>query len=1353
MNDPVLSGPDEPGETGSIVDKFCLRVTKALTDGSRNNPLVYYRDNKSTRFTIAPLNSKFVSELLLGSVLRTADFEEPPVKLVEPPAAPEPAEPQADTAVANGKPLRGRPTRATTGDALQTRLRKIKTKAKEHEEERGLRSLFAAFGMVSWPAADGGRDPHAPLFLVPITIEDDPRARGQLVVKRLDQSDIVVNRTLLSVAPPACVDAIRGLFADESIDDVVAAYEAVRMALKDIPNLTTTPTSAMGIFNFALMAMIDDLHQSGTVLNAHGIVRALAGDAVAQQALIGNRDGTIDLEMLDSIPPIDEPFVLDADPWQAQSIQTLLKYPTSNAVIEGPPGTGKSQTIANLIAALIAQGKSVLFVCEKRAALDVVKRRLSAVGLDHLVLDMHGADITRKKVYGQLQRAAVQLRGTPAPTATMDGPLELTRERLNEHVRDMHGVIPSAGLSLFQILGALAALPPTLALGIRIPKEKLGSVSADVVDEIERAVRDAARAPGLFLRRAEVPWALSTLAEHEVPAAIDRVAAAAKVLKTLRDALRAIGINAATRSELFASLKPLRDARGTFAICAPAMLGEPPETLALALATLSSPIGPILELFSGNRKAALRAVRSHFVEAGASRSQCADGLAMIRKLEGPWKSFASTIAAWPPELDVAVAELVETLSAATESLGAPLPENLDEAQAWTERCAKDRDGAYRAIRMREIRKELQDSFLGALTDVFEALPPESWASAVRYVWLESHLEPLRPMLARFNGRTHDEVVLSFAKLEAELRSISGQRVCRAAGERYVAVANEYRDEAAMVTVEIGRARPKKPLRELFSEAPHVMLSLAPCVMASPLSVSQLLPRATIFDVVVFDEGSQVAPGTAITSVMRGHRVVVAGDDKQLPPSDFFGKQVEEEDDDEEAVVDAIEGTESFLGALGPFGRHLGLKVHYRSRDERLIAFSNHHLYGDELVTFPGSGGDNQGLTFVHVTGSGLELDELSSGPEVRRVVELIIDHAHARPDESLGVIAFGLTHARRIDAALLEARKARPELDEFFSETCEEPFFVKNLERVQGDERDAIILTVGYGRTKTGRVSHNFGPLNQEGGERRLNVAITRAKSRLTLVSSIRKTDLDPNALRSRGAKLLAAYIGYAESAGRDFGRDGVDESIPPNPFELDIQKALETRLGTRILPQFGVSKFRIDLAVQHPEELGRFVLAVECDGATYHSTPTARMRDRLRQRVLESLGWQFCRIWSTDWFNDREGELDRVEAAYKRAIGSASASSAQKPPAMAVAQAEFSSLPSSAVARREGPCPATPPYGSINDVSDKTFADLVKWIKSDGLLYTDADLSTSIIAELGFARRGARIVARVEAFIRDHPS
>jgi hypothetical protein len=295
--------------------------------------------------------------------------------------------------------------------------------------------------------------------------------------------------------------------------------------------------------------------------------------------------------------------------------------------------------------------------------------------------------------------------------------------------------------------------------------------------------------------------------------------------------------------------------------------------------------------------------------------------------------------------------------------------------------------------MREIERDLRARGLGSLLSEFEHVPPSQWADALELVWLDGQLEPARPNFARFDGRSHDNVVAEFVQLEAGLREISYRRVLRAAGEAYIATVRERRDQDAAVRIQIEKSRPRKPLRELFTEATDVMLRLAPCVMASPLSISQFLPRATIFDVVVFDEGSQITPESAVTAIMRGSRVVVAGDDRQLPPTDFFRSMVAEDDELEE---DALSGTESVLSALRPFAKPLGLRVHYRSHDERLIAFSNHHIYGNELVTFPGSGQNAQGVRFELVTPSGSQIDEDSSSPEVERVVDLIVEHAEMR---------------------------------------------------------------------------------------------------------------------------------------------------------------------------------------------------------------------------------------------------------------------------------------------------------------------------------------------------------------------
>jgi superfamily I DNA and/or RNA helicase len=300
--------------------------------------------------------------------------------------------------------------------------------------------------------------------------------------------------------------------------------------------------------------------------------------------------------------------------------------------------------------------------------------------------------------------------------------------------------------------------------------------------------------------------------------------------------------------------------------------------------------------------------------------------------------------------------------------------------------------------------------------------------------------------------------------------------------------------------------------------------LKPCLLMSPLSVGQYLDPARLrFDLVIFDEASQVLPEDAIGAIYRGSQLVVAGDRMQLPPTQFFRTELT---DDGESDDEAGEILESILDQCGAAGmRTAMLRWHYRSRDERLIAFSNVHLYDRGLTTFPGvDGGDSVKHVLVPFT-PGDPGSEESTTAEVRTVVDLILEHAATRPEESLGVIAMGIKHSDRIEESLRRALKTRPDLEEFFDESRLEKFFVKNLERVQGDERDAIILSVGYGKSQDGRLLYRFGPLNNEGGERRLNVAITRAKNRITLVSAFAYDDMDPDRSTKLGVELLRLYL------------------------------------------------------------------------------------------------------------------------------------------------------------------------------------------------------------------------------------
>jgi very-short-patch-repair endonuclease len=426
-----------------------------------------------------------------------------------------------------------------------------------------------------------------------------------------------------------------------------------------------------------------------------------------------------------------------------------------------------------------------------------------------------------------------------------------------------------------------------------------------------------------------------------------------------------------------------------------------------------------------------------------------------------------------------------------------------------------------------------------------------------------------------------------------------------------------------------------------------------------------------------------------------------------------------------------------------------LNWHYRSRDERLIAFSNAQpdLYDWSLTTFPGVAGDGCLRHVLVPFHPGIPGSTDSSSDEVSQVVELICQHAREYPSTSLGVIGMGIKHAERIHEALRIARGEDPSLDQIpcLDETREhDPFFIKNLERVQGDERDAIILTIGYTKTHDGRMQYRFGPLNQEGGERRLNVAITRAREHMTVVSSFAPEDMDDDRLRAEGARMLKRYLTFARSGGSELGNHAMSKPAL-NPFEVDVRTRL-TRAGIPLTAQYGVAGYWIDFAAKHPERPGEMVLAIEADGASYHSAPTARARDRLRQSHLENLGWQFHRIWSSDWFRDPEQEVARARGAYDTAVAAADsrATAPEAPP-----EAEPPRSGPGVAPPPRGPRPPVPSGRSINEYSNGDLDVVCRWIRSDTLLRTDDELLDEMMRQLGFKRRGSRIVERLQASIR----
>jgi very-short-patch-repair endonuclease len=679
-----------------------------------------------------------------------------------------------------------------------------------------------------------------------------------------------------------------------------------------------------------------------------------------------------------------------------------------------------------------------------------------------------------------------------------------------------------------------------------------------------------------------------------------------------------------------------------------------------------------------------------------------------------------------------------------------LPDDVRSALTRLAELEATHRSARRIPAIRKAEADLKTLGYGMLLDELKrtSIGADHWPELAESAWLRSYLEKAKadPILGAFSRESFEKMRTEFQGLDAKLIASARTIVRRGAAQAYLKARNEKSDQALIFRGEIHKKARNMPVRKLVEKTGDVMMALCPCWMASPLSVSQLLPGKAIFDVVIFDEASQVMPEDSIPSIARGKRTIVAGDQKQLPPTNFFASgapdpEDEEEEQDPELVQIAMAGMESILDVMQTYCSPNSLNVHYRSLDESLIRFSNHEFYHDRLVTFPGAGILQGGLTHVLVESPHVDGEELSSSAEIRRVADLVVEHAESRSDETLGVIALGLKHARRLEAEILRRRKERPDLDEFFAnDDIDKAFFVKNLERVQGDERDAIILSFGYAKDAVGNLKNKLGPLNFERGERRLNVAVTRSKTRMIVASTFTEHDMDSKRFSSEGAQTLCRYLAFARTSGSRLD-DTAAGDAEVNDFERDVMETLEAK-GMLIVPQLGVTRYRIDLAVVDPRHPNRYVLAIECDGAPYHSSATARDRDRLRQRHLESRGWRFHRIWSLDWYEDRVGEIDRAMTAYAAALATGDSSSST------IVAAPVDGAPANGYVRQRSPKPRIGSYRFITSYGESEIQKILDWIASDGILRSDDEMLAEAVPALGFLRRGKLIDERLRISI-----
>jgi very-short-patch-repair endonuclease len=1261
-----------------------------------------------------------------------------------------------------------------------TGARAISRKGLENLEEKGLSTLYLALGRCTWTADDGGRDPFAPIFLVPIQMklkgQDLPATELQIT------GEIEVNPVLLHIFNrelnlPLTAETLTDLYSrddndGEMADDIEADGQQSSINLqavldylnvfgRKLPGFKAESFAVLGNFCFQKLAMVRDLENRRTELLANDVVAAIAGDDAARM-ILGRSQIETDPSCLDTILPDNEFAVVEADSSQQCAIAGITAG--QSAVVHGPPGTGKSQTITNLIATLTANGKKVLFVAEKRAALEVVMSRLTAVGLDHLAIDLHGAEQTPKKVMERVARTLNTVReaGRPVSEGVHEQFVD-RRNKLNQHDTRMHTVQAPTQQTVFTMQGALLRLPSNVSSPLRWRGPDLMQITPARAERILDLLGEAAGFETLFNRSDPSPWTGVELNDGTaVQNAVDLASRLNyEVIPSLTENLNRVSESSGLRQpktmgQINDLLTVVRHTHQTLVSYEPNVFAEAGNLLtAMQPGQVGGIRGAWLRLTNGPYKTA----RTKAIE--LRKGVKATGKVLFRELteanetREKWQHWSGS-GAMPKAISEAadcdkINQTAQTDLRALETICKESWNELDlsDVRNKVSGLASDNSTPYRIRRLCEIEQELFS--LGAQRVVDEirstCRPAAQWTALFQHVWIKSTLDSVAmndPSVRGFVGSTHDGYVSDFKRLDSTRLQLAADRVRRVHAERTIRAMNQFPEQETLIRGEAAKIRRHKPLRQIFSQASDVLMAVCPCWMASPLSVCQLIAARGIFDYVIFDEASQVLPEDAIPAILRGKHVIVAGDNKQLPPSAFFAAADEEDEADGDATA-----YESLLDMMIPFVKGFHLNWHYRSRDESLISFSNHHIYDDRLVTFPGPGGTAaMSHIFVDYVPSS-EGQEDSSAGEVEKVVELILHHARTTPGRTLGVITMGIKHANRIQAVLDREMLLYPGLAEFFDTGRPERFFVKNLERVQGDERDVIILSVGYGKDRAGNLPLRFGPILSAGGRRRLNVAATRAKEQVIVVSSFVYGDINSSQVRpGTGLEFLKNYLQYASSGGRLLSR-GELTNEPMNDFEADVYEALCAK-GIEMVPQVGCSKFRIDLAALHPTHPGRFVLAIECDGATYHSSYTARDRDRLRQQQLENLGWTFHRIWSTDWFMRREEEVGRALRAFRRAVAASDQPKPSKPLQPVAVAAEDRSLVQSAYSAGRTPMHAPIPVrASIAEYTNRELQDLLGWVQSDGRLRSHDELTDEMFAALPFSRRGSKIEAVLRRTIK----
>ena len=1478
-------------ETQTVITKQLLWERRLLDLSLRNN-LLNIRITKNT-LQLIPANLSCLEDALADGeefriLHRPADWESPAMDFGIYSSIPE-SDPMVGfiNSELSQKRLRFYLPENDLGKALTHLYRSSRTSI----EENGANTLYLALGLLKWYETPSSERPrYAPILLLPVEIIRKSAAKGYVIRSR--EEETMMNITLLEMLRQNFGIAISGLDplpTDESGVNVKLIYSIIRNSIKNQRKWDVEEQAILGIFSFNKFIMWNDIHNNANKLVQNKIVSSLINGKIEWEAATEEIDAT---DMDKQVSPADIVLPIIADSSQLEAIYEAVHDKTF--ILHGPPGTGKSQTITNIIANALYKGKRVLFVAEKMAALSVVQNRLAAIGLAPFCLEIHSNKTKKSAVISQLKETTEIIRQTPPEEFRKEAERLLNlRAELNQYIEALHKEYPF-GVSLYDAIIHYQSVDVESCFDI--PQAYLDTLDKDTFAQWEDAIELLVRTANACGHPYQHP--LTGISITEYSSAVKE--GSSQLLTGFIDLLTTIRQKLDVFSILLkdTDIHPTRKDFQTIAHIIRRILDIPELTPGLlTLPLLNETLNEYREVvvhgrkrdeqrkeietgftqeilsinakqmlaewnrvsdqwflprYFGQRKIrkainvyALKTIETEDIkpllhriiryqeEAEAVRKyigqlpslfgrpgknedwntieQIIDDMASLHSHLLNYAKDIAKVSQIKQNLSVQLTEgiqtfrdihahsfnelyqLADTLTATEKKLSGMLGISIEElytdsadwitialskARTWKENLDKLKDW-YQWLQAYQTLHSLGIGFIateykekniptGQLTDSFRK---SFYQAAIRYIIAKE------PTLELFNGKIFNDIIAKYKQISAKFEETTQRELFARLASNIPSFTHEaiQSSEVGILQKNIRNNARGISIRKLFDQIPTLLSRMCPCMLMSPLSVAQFIDTdADKFDLIVFDEASQMPTYEAVGAIARGKNVIIVGDPKQMPPTSFFSVNTIDEDNIE------MEDLESILDdclALSIPSKYL--LWHYRSKHESLIAFSNSEYYDNKLMTFPSPDNIESKVRIVNINGYYDKGKSRQNRAEAQAVVDEIARRLRSEElrKKSIGVVTFSIVQQALIEDLLSDLFIFYPELETLALE-CDEPLFIKNLENVQGDERDVILFSVGYGPDAEGRVSMNFGPLNRAGGERRLNVAVSRARYEMIIYSTLRSDMIDLNRTSSIGVAGLKRFLEYAEK-----GTRSTISSVPRQLSETtaSIETIIADRLrslGYTVHTDIGCSGYKIDIGIVDTENTSNYQLGIICDGKNYKRTKTARDREIVQNNVLKALGWDIYRIWTMDWWEKPDEVMATIQEAIARKksskVGSMAAAEINSTPTEVTAPAPTAQITNNEISFVLKASPVAPEKQAASVLSTQNrieqkykFAKITPYNYSpEDFFFTDsysillsqirkimeseAPISKSllckkILSEWGISRLGTRVEAQIE--------